>query len=175
MPHTFNISDSEYSRHSACAAIVSAPDGRVVVFTRKMTLSSNSVRDRAMALVRALKSGWRMSIREPNRTQEQNDKLWAMLTDLSRAKPLGRAHPPDQWKAIMMRACGHEIGYLIDIEGEPFPIGYRSSKLKVKEMADLITYIYSFGDEHGVVWNEPKEAQQSPEGTSQKQHRHSSP
>ena len=97
-----------------------------------------------------------VNIREGKRTLDQNAKLWAMLSDVSRTKPQGRMHTPDIWKAIFMNACGHEVQFVHGLEGEPFPVGFRSSKMTKAQMADMITFIYQYGDEHGVRWSETK-------------------
>jgi hypothetical protein len=165
MPHAFPITESQWSRDIARNAVLSAPDKHVVTFERRMVVTENT-RGRVLEFISKLAAGWRMKITKPNRTKEQNDKMWPMLTDLSVQKPLGRSYTPEQWKAVMMRAKGHEVGYLLDINGEPFPVGYRSSRLKVSEMVDLIDYIYSFGAEHGIQWSEPGSSDTYPEGTN---------
>ena len=95
-----------------------------------------------------------VNIRESNRSNEQNSKLWAMLSDVSRAKPDGRKYTADMWKAVFMNATGYQIQFIIGLEGEPFPNGFSSSRLTVNQMADLITFIYQYGDKHNVIWTE---------------------
>jgi hypothetical protein len=89
------------------------------------------------------------------RSTEQNDKRWAMLPDISRAKPEGRMHTPEIWKALFMSACGHAVQFEHGLDGQPFPVGFRSSRLNKAQMSDLIEFIYAYGAEHGVVWSEP--------------------
>lgn len=91
----------------------------------------------------------------PTRSLEQNAKMHAMLSDLSRAKPEGRRHTPDVWKAIMMQACGHASQFEFGLDGQPFPLGFRSSRLTVSQMSDLIEFMYAYGAEHEVQWSEP--------------------
>lgn len=91
----------------------------------------------------------------PTRSLEQNAKMHAMLSDLSRAKPEGRRHTPDVWKAIMMQACGHASQFEFGLDGQPFPLGFRSSRLTVSQMSDLIEFMYAYGAEHDVRWSEP--------------------
>ena len=88
------------------------------------------------------------------RTMDQNAKLWAMLSDLSRAKPEGRTHTPEVWKAIFMHACAHEVQFMMGINGEPFPVGFRSSRLSKAQMAELIEFIHAYGAQHGVRFSE---------------------
>jgi len=95
-----------------------------------------------------------VNVREATRTLEQNAKMHAMLSDISRAKPEGRMMGPELWKAVFMQACGHEVQFLNGLDGLPFPAGFRSSRLTVRQMADLITFIAAYGDQHGVRWSE---------------------
>lgn len=95
-----------------------------------------------------------VNVREATRTPDQNAKMWAMLSDISRAKPEGRTHTPETWKQLFMHALGHEVRFLMGLNGEPFPVGLRSSRLNKAQMADLITFIAEYGDRHGVRWTE---------------------
>lgn len=99
-----------------------------------------------------------VSVLEATRSTEQNAKLWAMLQDISRAEPLGRKHTRDVWKAIMMNACEHETQFVLGLDGNPFPMGFRSSQLSVPQMSELIEFMYWFGSEHGVAWTEKQRA-----------------
>jgi hypothetical protein len=93
----------------------------------------------------------------PKRSKDQNSKMWAILSDISRAKPLGIHETPDGWKALAMHACGHEVAFMQGLDGRPFPIGFRSSKLDKQQMGDLIEWLYSFGSEHNVKWTEERQ------------------
>lgn len=100
-----------------------------------------------------------MTVTDAKRTVPQNSKMWAMLSDLSRAKPEGRVMPPEWWKAAFMAAIGCEIVWQPGIDGAPpFPAGFRSSKLTKGQMADLITMIQEYGDRHGVPWSDESRA-----------------
>ena len=96
-----------------------------------------------------------VNIAEERRSGAQNARLWASLSDVSRAKPGGRKMTPDRWKMVFMQACGHAVQFEIGLDGAPFPIGYSSSALTKAQFADLLTFIYQWGDEHGVRWSEP--------------------
>jgi hypothetical protein len=112
-------------------------------------------RERAAKLAYTAPDGWIADYHEPKRTGEQNDRMWAMLTDISHQKPLGRRHTPDDWKAIAMNACGWECQFCEGLDGRPFPMGFRSSQLTKSQMSTLIDWLQAFGDEHGVVWSDP--------------------
>jgi hypothetical protein len=98
-----------------------------------------------------------LEIKPQKRTDDQNRKLWAMLGDISRAKPDGRTHIPEVWKALFMAACGHQVAFELGLDGRPFPVGFRSSRLSKGEMADLITFVQAWGDENGVPWTRDDE------------------
>lgn len=117
-------------------------------------LDNLKARERAKLWIDRAPHGWFCEIREPRRSGEQNDRMWAMLTDISRAQPMGRRHTPDDWKAILMNACGWESQFLEGLDGRPFPQGFRSSQLTKSQMTTLIEYMFAFGAEHGVEWSD---------------------
>jgi hypothetical protein len=91
------------------------------------------------------------------RSDDQNAKMWAMLSDISRAKPEGRAHIPEVWKCIFMAALGHEVKFEMGLDHQPFPIGFKTSKLTKPEMSDLIEFIYAYASKHNIKWSEEYE------------------
>ena len=125
--------------------------------TMAQTIILAGTRQRALArrCVDEAPDGYVVTIREPRRSLDQNAKFHAMLADISKAKPLGREHTPDIWKALMLKACGHQVQFALGIDGEPFPIGFRSSKLNKSQMSDIIEFMYQFGAENDVKWSEP--------------------
>lgn len=120
-------------------------------------LVTDRVRDNALAAVRSAPSGWRVKVEPPTRTTDQNSKMWAMLADVARAKPEGRNWIPETWKAAFMHFLGHQVMFADGLDGTgPFPIGFRTSRLTVRQMVDLIDCIYAYGTEHGVEWRETR-------------------
>lgn len=112
-------------------------------------------RDLARRLIDRAPQNYVVTVKEQSRTLDQNAKLWAMLSDISRAKPEGRMMTPEYWKAAFMAALGHELIWQPGIDGgPPFPAGYRSSRLNKSQMADLITFVAEYGDRHGVQWSD---------------------
>lgn len=95
-----------------------------------------------------------VKISPEKRSDDQNAKMWAMLSDVSRAKPEGRRHVPEVWKCLFMQACGHEVAFEQGLDDRPFPIGFHSSQLTKAQMSDLIEFIYSYGSKHGVKWSD---------------------
>ena len=125
--------------------------------TQTIILHGPSQRDHAKRMIDVAPVNAVVKVSAPGRTLSQNDKLWAMLSDVSRAKPEGRAHTPEVWKALFMSACGHAVQFEQGLDGTPFPVGFRSSRLSKAQMIDLIEFIYAYGSQHGVVWTEPME------------------
>lgn len=115
-------------------------------------LASEAHRMRAHQLIQKAPADWLCRVEPPKRTLDQNDKLWAMLTDVSVSKPNGRRMTPDQWKCVFMQACGWEVQFLEGLDGQPFPAGFRSSRMTKRQMSDLIEFIQSWGDQNGVRW-----------------------
>ena len=122
--------------------------------TQTIRLVGAYQRQRAKELIDKAPDGHVVKVSEPTRTGEQNDRMWAMISDVSRAKPEGRTHVPEVWKAIFMQACGHAVAFETGLNGQPFPIGFRSSRLTKSQMSDLIECIYEYGARHGVRWTE---------------------
>ena len=91
-----------------------------------------------------------VNIRPETRTNEQNALLWSLLSEVSRAKPDGRLHTPDVWKALFMSACGHAVQFEVGLDGHPFPLGFRSSRLNKQQMSDLVEFILQYCAEKGV-------------------------
>lgn len=105
---------------------------------------------KAKELIDKAPHGAVVNIRPATRTNEQNALLWSLLSEVSRAKPDGRTHTPDVWKALFMSACGHAVQFEVGLDGHPFPLGFRSSRLSKEQMTDLIEFILSYCAEKGI-------------------------
>lgn len=120
-------------------------------------LSHRAARQRAIAIVAAAPEGCVVNVRKPTRTLAQNDKMHAMLTDISLAKPQGRSLPTEVWKCLFMDELGYKPRWEPSLSGDGVVnTGYRSSRLTVAEMSDMIEQMYAFGAEHGVEWTDPE-------------------
>lgn len=101
----------------------------------------------------------RVSIGEPRRSLEQNDLLWAMLTEVSKQLewPVdGKMQKlcPEDWKHILSAGLKREQKVAQGIDGGFVILGQRTSKMTKREMSDLIELIAAFGAEHGVLFSE---------------------
>lgn len=123
----------------------------------KIWLVGKSQREYALSALQQAPDNAVVSITKPTRTVPQNQKMWAMLRDVSEAKPEGRNWTPDTWKAAFMQSLGHQCQFAEGLDGSgPFPVGFRSSHLNVAQMRDLIEVICEYGTRHGVQWREAK-------------------
>ena len=119
-------------------------------------LANQAVRERVCEYVRNAPDGYRVEIKEPTRSLDQNDKLWAMLDDISKqivwyGQKLSSADWKDMFTASLRKA---RVVPGID-EGSFVPLGMRTSDMTKREMSDLIELIYAFGAQHDVRWTEP--------------------
>lgn len=124
-----------------------------------VTLNGPHAYQRAHRLIDNAPPGYTVRVEAPRRTLDQNAKLWAVLTDIACAMPEGRRHDPETWKAIFMQAFGHEQRFAMGLNGEPFPLGYRSSKMRKAQFSEFIEFIYSEVARRGwpVVWTDHQE------------------
>ena len=124
--------------------------------TQTVILRGLEQRALACALIQKAPADAVVTVKEATRNADQNAKLWAMLSDISRAKPEGRMWTPETWKAAFMHSLGHQVQFCEGLDNAgPFPVGFRSSRLSKRQFADLITVVYEYGDRHGVRWSEP--------------------
>lgn len=127
--------------------------------------------DRALARrwIDQARPGSRVIFKGPQRNADQNSKLWACLTDISRQVKHGeRRYTADQWKILLLHACGREVQFLQALDGSTFvPYGQSSSDLSVAEMSELLDFIMSWGAEQNppVVWSDPAIRELEEQGT----------
>ena len=100
----------------------------------------------------ALMAGQRMvlEIKPATRSLEQNARLWAMLSDISRQVDwYGRKLTPDDWKHVFSAALKKQ-DVVPGLDGGFVVLGLSTSKMTKAEMCDLQTLMEAFGAEKGV-------------------------
>lgn len=112
-------------------------------------------REKAKRWIERAPTGTRIEFKATKRTLPQNDKMWAMLTDVAaQATHAGRKFGTDEWKAIFLHALGRETQFVPSLDGATFlPLTNRSSDLSKSEMSDLIELMLAWGAERGIVWS----------------------
>lgn len=123
-----------------------------------VVINSGMDREQACHWIRKAPWGTRVEFKGPQRSMPQNDRMWAMLTDVAlHMKSLGREHTTDQWKVIFLHAIGKEVSFVPSLDQRSFiPWGQSSSDLSKQEMTDLIEFIHAWGAENGVIFHEPQ-------------------
>ena len=109
-------------------------------------------RQQAKRLIDAAPSGAILNIKEARRTLDQNALMHALLSQISRAKPEGRALPPEIWKCLFMDAAGFKCTFepTLDNTGV-IPLGFKTSRLNKAEFSDLIEVIHEYAARHGIA------------------------
>lgn len=123
-------------------------------------LETSADRARVVDLIMRAPKGTRVQLKGARRSIPQNDRMWAMLTDIARqCDHNGRRYTADQWKVLFMHACGREVQFIPALDGTTFiPWGQSSSDLSKQEMSDLIEFMFSWGAEHGVTFHDERRA-----------------
>ena len=126
-----------------------------------LVLVSPAIRQKAAYWASKLPEGTRVDFKAPKRSLPQNDRMWAMLTEVSAQLPWhGVKLTADDWKLVFLDALKRELRMVPNLDGNGFVnLGRSSSDLSKAEMADLITLIEEFGARHGIVFHEPEMAQ----------------
>lgn len=99
--------------------------------------------------------GTRVEFKHSKRSIPQNDRMWAMLTEVARQVEWhGQKLTPEDWKLIFLAALSKEARLVPNISGDGYVDLRRSSDLTKSEMSDLIELIFAFGAEHNVAFKE---------------------
>jgi hypothetical protein len=125
-----------------------------------ITIKGDADRDRAHRWITLAPIGARFEFKGEQRTLEQNERMWAMLADLSaQLRWHGRSLTKEDWKLLFMDALDREYGAVRSLDGTGFvSLGKASSDLSIAEASDMIELIYAFGAQHAVVWRNKQAA-----------------
>lgn len=121
-----------------------------------------TTRERAIEEVRRAPDGHRVTIEEETRNVLQNQRLHAMLNDISKqVKHEGLSFNVTVWKrlctAAYLRTLNESPILVPALDGHGIDIIYeKTSKMSVKKMSGLIEWVKLFGDSQQVEWSDPK-------------------
>ena len=97
-----------------------------------------------------------LTVSPETRTIEQNDKMWATLTDISKQVDwYGQKLSPDDWKHVLSASLKKQRA-VPGIDGGFVVLGQSTSKMSIDEMSDLIELATAFGAEQGVKFSAPE-------------------
>jgi len=114
-------------------------------------LNGEYSRSQAHRLIEKAPHGAVLNIREAKRTTDQNNLMWALLSEISRAKPEGRMLTPDVWKSLFLHSLDHAQRFEMALDGKGMvPVGFRSSRLTKAQFSDLIEVIHEYAARHGI-------------------------
>lgn len=97
-----------------------------------------------------------IEVKEKTRSTEQNARMWAMLTDVSRqVEWYGKKLTPEEWKDVFSAA--HKKHKVVPgIDGGFVVVGASTSKMSIREMGELMELIEAFGAQQGVRFTAPE-------------------
>jgi len=114
-------------------------------------LNGEYSKSQAHRLIEKAPRGAVLNIREAKRTTDQNNLMWALLSEISRAKPEGRMLTPDVWKSLFLHSLDHAQRFEMALDGNGMvPVGFRSSRLTKAQFSDLIEVIHEYAARHGI-------------------------
>lgn len=97
--------------------------------------------------------------KEPTRSLDQNARMWAMLGDVSKqvewpVNGILQKLSPDDWKDIITASLRQENRMAMGIRGGFVMLGESTSRMTIKQMTEVIEFLFAFGTEKDVVWSE---------------------
>jgi putative recombination protein ninB len=126
-------------------------------------LRNEQVRSNCQAFIQDLptddKKPLVIKIQPMTRNLEQNNKLHAMLSDISKQCEFGgEKRDINTWKMIFCSAhriaTGDKAEMAIGLEGEVINLRESTAQMSVKRMASLIEYVTAWGVQNGVKFND---------------------
>lgn len=125
---------------------------------KTFVLAHEVARKRVGAFAMTAPEGWHVTFRPPTRSLDQNARMWAMLTDVSRqVEWYGRRLTPEAWKCVFSASLKKQ-DVVPGLHGDFVVIGQSTSEMTIREMGDLMELISAFGVERGVKFNDEASA-----------------
>ena len=98
--------------------------------------------------------GYVVTIRKPTRTILQNNRLWALLTDVSKQVDwYGKKLTPEEWKDVFTAALKKQ-DVVPGIDGGFVVLGRSTSNMNKSEMVELQELISAFGSDKNIKWSD---------------------
>ena len=117
---------------------------------RVITIRNVMDRTKLHRWVDAAPVGFRVELKEPTRSLEQNSRMWAILAQIARqALWYGQHYAEEDWKDYFMHMLKGGR-WMPGEDGGLVPIGRSTSKLSISEMSDLQTIMEAFCARHDI-------------------------
>ena len=98
--------------------------------------------------------GYVAEVKPATRTLDQNAKLWAMLSDISKQVDWhGNKLNNEEWKHVFTAALSKQK-VVPGIDGGFVVLGQSTSRMNKKDFAEMIELILAFGHEQGVKFSD---------------------
>jgi len=98
-----------------------------------------------------------VSFYKKRRSNDQNAKMWAMLTDVSDSVMWhGQELTKEDWKNMFTASLKGQQA-VPGIDGGFVVLGVKTSEMNTSEISDLIELMNAFGAEHNVVWTDAED------------------
>jgi hypothetical protein len=125
-----------------------------------VTLRTDADRKKVCKWVMNVDAGTRVELKEAKRSDDQNARMWAMLTEVAHQLTWhGVRLSTEDWKLVFLDALKREVRMVPNIDGNGFVnLGRSSSDLSKAEFSDLIEIIFAFGAKHGVQFQDERAA-----------------
>ena len=95
-----------------------------------------------------------MEIKPVTRSLEQNAKMWACLTDISKqVNWYGQKLSPDDWKHVLSASLRKQRA-VPGIDGGFVVVGLSTSQMTIAEMSEMIELAHAFGADQGVTFHD---------------------
>jgi len=135
-----------------------------------IVINGNADREKAHHWIDKAPAGARITFQAAKRTDDQNAKMWAMLTEVAeQVKWHGLKLAADDWKLIFMSGLKRELRMVPNIDGDGFVnLSTSSSDLSKGEMSDLIELMFQFGanPDHPVTFQDSQSSAPSADAGS---------
>lgn len=111
-------------------------------------------RDKAHVGVTRAPDGWVLELREPKRSDDQNDAIHGLIDQIIKQRPIHNGIRMDKalWKASFMQALGEEIRFIPTLDGDGvFPIGLSTRELGKNRFSELIEFVLAWCAREGLT------------------------
>ena len=121
---------------------------------RRVILAGPLQRRTAHAYIDSAPDGDVMTLAEPKRSLIQNDRMWAMLTEVSKQVVwYGKKLTPEAWKCVFSASLKKQ-DVVPGLHGDFVVIGQSTSRMSKREMSEMIDLMDAFGAEQSVRFEE---------------------